>query len=457
VSALAAFRLDDDAHTVTHLRVRRVEEQHPPSCCSDYPTPVAEACSPSEACSSTTAVSCSSSTGRSAVPRAAAADSSTTSRTPLSSRIRLVRIPPDTLEQTEVQEWFTRCWATLQSRYIGEQGTSTSSGSSSSAVSLENRRTHVDASELVRLTEMFAILEGRLTPLFDGSYQRPYAFVMPALCTQPFWESALLPATSILERNHHVILQELLSVLPCEDVLSPPEPAAAAASATETQDTSSSLSSSSSSSSSSSLAAADQQRDTCKDYSEVHQAERRLGFREYIGDGRPDEKGNMVSSGTWTVLYFYHNFVRNEAVHRRFPRTSAVLESLPGLLRGMVCFSSLLPGTRIVAHTGPSNMRLTCHLGMFGCDGVHVSVERETRQYLNGRCVVFDDSYVHSVQHSGPKRRVTLMLDLYHPDITPLERRLFTEMMGMAAADGLDPERFFHSSATFTVKDSKWW
>ncbi len=54
----------------------------------------------------------------------------------------------------------------------------------------------------------------------------------------------------------------------------------------------------------------------------------------------------MVTRGQWTVKYLYHNFQRHDENCNQFPITCKVLDSLgPQILRGMVCFSSLKPGT----------------------------------------------------------------------------------------------------------------
>ena len=61
----------------------------------------------------------------------------------------------------------------------------------------------------------------------------------------------------------------------------------------------------------------------------------------------------MVSSGTWNVLYFYHNFMPNFTNMRKFPVLASVLKQFGDeFLGGMVCFSSIEPGTCIVPHTG---------------------------------------------------------------------------------------------------------
>ncbi len=89
-------------------------------------------------------------------------------------------------------------------------------------------------------------------------------------------------------------------------------------------------------------------------------------------------------------------------------------------------------------------MRLTCHLGLVGCEGTRVTVGGEERPYENGKCVVFDDSFVHSVQHKGNDIRVTLMMDLWHPDITRVETRAFQQLVQNSRGN-INHTQFFHS------------
>ena len=108
----------------------------------------------------------------------------------------------------------------------------------------------------------------------------------------------------------------------------------------------------------------------------------------------------MTSRGEWKVFHFFKQFEKQDENCSRCPQTTAILESLKAegsLLAGMVCFSSLLAGSRIVSHTGPSNMRLTCHLGLIGCKGAYAKVGCDVFPFLQGKCIVFDDSYVHEV------------------------------------------------------------
>jgi len=57
---------------------------------------------------------------------------------------------------------------------------------------------------------------------------------------------------------------------------------------------------------------------------------------------------------------------------------------------------------------------------------------------------VFDDSFLHSVAHNGYRVRVTLMLDLWHPDLTKIELTAFEKLV-QAARSYMNLNQFFHS------------
>ena len=71
-----------------------------------------------------------------------------------------------------------------------------------------------------------------------------------------------------------------------------------------------------------------------------------------------------------------------------------------------------------------------------------MTVGRESREYVDGECVVFDDSFLHEVEHNGQHLRLTLMLDLWHPEMTPLEIRVFGDVLS-DAMQLLDRARLF--------------
>ena len=83
--------------------------------------------------------------------------------------------------------------------------------------------------------------------------------------------------------------------------------------------------------------------------------------------------------------------------------------------------SRLEPGAAIRPHTGPTNRRWTLHLGLVvdaaDVDRLTLTVAGEARAgaWVQGKVVLFDDSYEHDVVHAGARDRVVLDLSIDHP------------------------------------------
>lgn len=65
-------------------------------------------------------------------------------------------------------------------------------------------------------------------------------------------------------------------------------------------------------------------------------------------------------------------------------------------------FLTLAPGTKLKPHCGTTNRRLTLHLGVIVPEGPYMRVGNETRRWIEGKAVVFDDSFEHEVTRSVP-------------------------------------------------------
>ena len=125
----------------------------------------------------------------------------------------------------------------------------------------------------------------------------------------------------------------------------------------------------------------------------------------------------------WNTYYFY---LEGRAVPDHLaacPRTREVLEQIPH--NGLhVCFSALEPGGSLHPHTGPTNASLTAHLGLVDCSGSTIWVGGQSAPYRDDDVVIFDDSFVHWVENTGTRRRYTLMITFWHPELTAPERAL---------------------------------
>lgn len=48
------------------------------------------------------------------------------------------------------------------------------------------------------------------------------------------------------------------------------------------------------------------------------------------------------------------------------------------------------------------------------------------RKWREGKVMVFDDSFEHEVWHNGTALRLVLIVDVWHPDLSPAEKASLT-------------------------------
>lgn len=138
----------------------------------------------------------------------------------------------------------------------------------------------------------------------------------------------------------------------------------------------------------------------------------------------------LTDAGSWLTSYFYVNGEELEATHRACPVTSSVLKScFPDGVGEQVFFSILSGGAHIKAHCGPWNTRLTCHLGLVVPDGPAMRVATNVLRWQEGKCLVFDDSFEHEVWNKSDERRIVLLIQFWHPDLSKAEIWALKELM----------------------------
>lgn len=135
----------------------------------------------------------------------------------------------------------------------------------------------------------------------------------------------------------------------------------------------------------------------------------------------------LVERGSWRELPLFTAGRMDHEVCTQFPETLRILTErcadatgLAFCCGGEVAFRVLSPGTRLKPHCGPTNVRLTCQLGIsvpLGAEpGVTVGKE-PPRPWVDGKCIVFDDSFEHSeeLDEMADGDCVVLTLHFWHP------------------------------------------
>ena len=73
-------------------------------------------------------------------------------------------------------------------------------------------------------------------------------------------------------------------------------------------------------------------------------------------------------------------------------------------------------GTHIVPHVGPTNLRLRSHLGIHVPAGdCRLGIGGETRGWVEGECIVFDDTFEHEAWNFTNEARTVLIVDIGIP------------------------------------------
>ena len=160
----------------------------------------------------------------------------------------------------------------------------------------------------------------------------------------------------------------------------------------------------------------------------------RAGIQPYIdyGEGLPVRQWRELNhSRRWGAYFLWNEGVRQEAHCTRCPRTLAALAATPQVDipgRGPTAFFSILDArTKIPAHTGVTNTRLTVHLPLVVPPGCRFRVGGETREWRVGSAWVFDDTIEHEAWNDSDAARAILIFDVWNPQLTLLERDLVRE------------------------------
>lgn len=143
------------------------------------------------------------------------------------------------------------------------------------------------------------------------------------------------------------------------------------------------------------------------------------------------ESEKISRKGAWNVFFFYERGKKNVENCSRCPTITAIIEQHETIRTqaGLIYVSRMRPGTHISPHRGPTNLRVRCHLGIQIPEGdCGLRVNHEIGIWSQGRCIVFDDFYEHEAWNYTKEDRIVLIVDLWHPALTPHEREVLKSL-----------------------------
>ena len=171
------------------------------------------------------------------------------------------------------------------------------------------------------------------------------------------------------------------------------------------------------------------------------------GIKPYVAiePGAPPNKWTPLDNSLdWGAYHLWKDGAEIPEAIARCPATAAVLRDVPQAdLPGRAptaFFSILAPHTRIPPHTGVSNTRTIVHLPLIVPLGCGFRVGGETREWVEGRALAFDDTIEHEAWNDSDRTRIVLILDVWNPYLTAAERSLLRDFYRAADASGHNPE-----------------
>ncbi|XP_078147630.1 aspartyl/asparaginyl beta-hydroxylase [Centroberyx gerrardi] len=139
------------------------------------------------------------------------------------------------------------------------------------------------------------------------------------------------------------------------------------------------------------------------------------------------EEENLREKGEWGQYTLWQQGRKAGDACRSVPKTCSILERYPeatGCKRGQIKFSVMHPGTHVWPHTGPTNCRLRMHLGLVvPRQGCRIRCTNQTREWEEGKVLIFDDSFEHEVWQDADSYRLIFIVDVWHPELTAHQRQ----------------------------------
>ena len=146
-----------------------------------------------------------------------------------------------------------------------------------------------------------------------------------------------------------------------------------------------------------------------------------------------------------------------------FPKTAQAVYT-SGIPATEIFFASMNGPSSIKKHSDFTNFVLTSHLALdipySGENKCRLTVGNETREWINGKSYVFDTSLLHDAENESDQMRYILMMRLWHPDLTPVEKEAlqftfdsleFDQLLSSNEEERFKAEKIVEASRAFPI------
>ncbi len=139
----------------------------------------------------------------------------------------------------------------------------------------------------------------------------------------------------------------------------------------------------------------------------------------------------LSSPDAWKNLYFFNFGWQKHKNCVRYPKTYALLKSIPDLIFGGI--TVLEPRSKVLPHNGETNTTIRCHLGLkipapYPVCGVRVGAEEHG--WEEGKVLMFSDAHYHNVWNDSDERRFVLVFDIVRPEYAHEKQLVCAKSLG---------------------------
>jgi aspartyl/asparaginyl beta-hydroxylase (cupin superfamily) len=138
-----------------------------------------------------------------------------------------------------------------------------------------------------------------------------------------------------------------------------------------------------------------------------------------------DYKHPVGAGKAWQALYVFRGGRPVEDNRTLVPSVFRVAEEAIGdrlFSFGEIHFSILQPGAAIKPHCDVCNFSINLHLAVDIPPGCTLRVANVDHFWEEGKCLLFDYSYLHEAWNRSDRPRICLLVDLWNPHVTLAER-----------------------------------
>ncbi|OJH38580.1 aspartyl/asparaginyl beta-hydroxylase domain-containing protein [Cystobacter ferrugineus] len=149
-------------------------------------------------------------------------------------------------------------------------------------------------------------------------------------------------------------------------------------------------------------------------------------------------QAGMTRFDDWSGLFMNRDGRKYEEHYEAMPETARTLERLAPYLmvQHESFFSVFRPGTVLKPHCDATNAKLSVHLGVIIPEKCGIKVGGIERRWVEGETYYFDETFEHEAWNLDTTPRVCFLSDIWHPELTQVERIALSALIETATSQG---------------------